>query len=293
MSVYNALSRRRFVAVTAASAASLLAQSRKKVPISLQLGAVDKDMRQDPTGTLRAVAKMGYDFVEFPTEPYFDWGTAKLKECRSVMDSVKLRCRSSRGEIVSFTGDGLAKTVEMNHILGADTLVSVRGPQPTGGTGRGGRGPGAKPVTLDSWKGYFDTMHNAAEKLRANKMVLGFHNHDVEFKELEGKRPIDLLAANKDFVAFHLNLAWCLRAPADPVKDFIEVLPGRVQSIQCQDWEGKAKWKELFAAAEGPGKIQFYLIQRASNGLALVPREGNDMMDFAKKDLDYLKQLHG
>ena len=293
MSAHDALSRRQFVAITAASATSLKAQSRKKVPVGLQLGAVDKDMQKDPTGTLRAVAKMGYTLVEFPTEPYMNWTESQLKECRTVMDSVKLRCRSTRGEIVSFTGDGLAKTIALNHILGADTLVSVRGPQPTGGTGRGGRGPGAKPVTLDSWKGYFDTMHSAAEKLRANKMVLGFHNHDVEFKELEGKRPIDLLAANKDFVAYHLNLAWCIRGGADPVKDFVQVVAGKVQSIQCQDWEGKAKWKELFAAAEGPGKIQFYLIQRASNGLALVAREGNDMMDFAQKDLEYFKQLHG
>lgn len=287
MSVNHTLSRRQFAAVAAATAAKLMAQNRKQVPVGLQVSAVGKTMEQDPNGTLRAVAKMGYALVEFPTEPYMNWDASRLKEIRATLDSLHMPCRSTRGEIVSFTGDGLSKTIELNRILGADTLVSVRGPQPTGG-----RGPNAKPVTLDNWKQYFDTMHNAAEHLRANKMVLGFHNHDVEFKTLEGKRPLDLLAANKDFVAFHLNLAWCLRGNGDPV-EYCKVLAGRVQSIQAQDWEGKARWKEVFTAAEGPGKIQFYLIQRASNGLALVQRDGNDMMDFAQKDLEYFKKLHG
>lgn len=287
MSVNHTLSRRQFVTVTAATAANLVAQRRRKVLVGLQVSAVGKNMEQDPSGTLRAIAKMGYDLVEFPTEPYMNWDQARLQEIRKTLESAHLPCRSTRGEIVSFTGDGLRKTIELNHILGADTLVSVRGPQPTGG-----RGPNAKPVTLDGWKNYFDIMHDAAEQLRANKMVLGFHNHDVEFKTLEGKRPLDLLAANHDFVAFHLNLGWCLRADADPV-EYCKVLAGKVQSIQAQDYQGKARWKEVFAAAEGPGKIQFYLIQRASNGLALVQREGNDLMDFAQKDLDYFKQLHG
>jgi len=286
MSANHALSRRRFVAATAAIAANLIAQNRGNVPVGLQVSALGKNMEQDPSGTLRAVAKMGYDLVEFPTEPYMHWEPARLKEIRATLDSLHLPCRSTRGEIISFTGEGLRKTIELNRILGADTLVSVRGPQPTGG-----RGPNAKPVTLDGWKNYFDIMHNAAEQLRADRMVLGFHNHDVEFKQLEDKRPLDLLAANNDFVAFHLNLGWCLRADADPV-EFCKVLAGKVQSIQAQDYQGKARWKEVFAAAEGPGKIQFYLIQRASNGLALVQREGNDLIDFAKKDLDYFKQLH-
>ena len=64
-----------------------------------------------------------------------NWEPARLKEIRATLDSLHLPCRSTRGEIISFTGEGLRKTIELNRILGADTLVSVRGPQPTGEAG--------------------------------------------------------------------------------------------------------------------------------------------------------------
>ena len=39
-----------------------------------------------------------------------------------------------------------------------------------------------------------------------------------------------------------------------------------------------------------PG-LEFYLLQR-TDGLFLVERQGNDLLDFAK-DLEYFNQLHG
>ena len=219
MSANHSLSRRHFVAVTAASAAGLMAQGRK-IPVGLQQVAVGQAMQKDLPGTLRAVAKMGYEVVEFSATLFFNWTPAQAKENRALLDSLNLRCHSTHNEIASFTGDGLSKAMELNQILGLDTLVSVRGPQPTGG-----RGPNAKPVTLDQWKEYNEIVSKAAERMRASKMLLGFHNHDVEFKTLEGTRPIDMLAANKDFTAFHLNIGLCLQGGGDPVA-FINQVPG-------------------------------------------------------------------
>jgi len=39
------------------------------------------------------------------------------------------------------------------------------------------------------------------------------------------------------------------------------------------------------------GGLQFYLIQR-TDGLSLVPREGDDLLDFAHKDLEYFRGLY-
>ena len=39
--------------------------------------------------------------------------------------------QSTHNEIVSFSGDGLSKSLELNQILGSNTLVSVRGPAGT------------------------------------------------------------------------------------------------------------------------------------------------------------------
>ena len=272
-----ALSRREFAMMVAASTTAA-AQSGKRIPIGLQQTAVGRNIQQDLMGTLRAVAGMGYDVIEFSAGTFMKWTPAEARQVRSLLDELKLECRSTHNEIVSFSGDGLAKAIDLNQIIGSATLVSVRGP-----------GTAAAPGTLDQWKRFNDQLSQAADKIHAAHMTLGFHNHEVEFTPVEGIRPIDILAANRNITAFHLNIGLCLKAGGDPV-DFIRRSPGRIQSVLCQDFEGKARWKEIFSTAEGDGGLQFYLLQR-TDGLYLVPRQGDDFLEFARKDLEYFRKL--
>jgi sugar phosphate isomerase/epimerase len=285
----GSLSRRHFVFLSAASATQPKAQNRKRIPIGLQQTAVNRNLQQDFSGTLRAIAGMGYDIIEFSANTFMTWTPAKAKDVRSLLDDLHLRCRSTHNEIVSFSGDGLSKSIELNQILGSATLVSVRGPGPVLGGNRGA-GPLATPPTLDAWKRFSDELSAAADRIRAAGMTLGFHNHDVEFKAVETTRPIDILAANKDIVSFHVNIGLCLKGGGDPVT-FIRACPGRIQTLLIQDYRGKANWKEILPAAESTGGLQFYLIQR-TDGLSLVERQGGDLLDFVKKDLEYFHQLH-
>ena len=278
------LSRRHFV-VAASCAVMARAQTKKRIPVGLQQTAVGRNIQQDPAGTLRAIGKMGYELVEFSANTFMTWSPAQAKQIRVVLDESSLRCRSTHNEIASFAGDGLAKAIELNQILGSNTLVSVRGP--SGGSGN----RSGEPPTLDAWKRFNDQLSQAAGRIHAADMSLGFHNHDIEFRPVDGTRPIDILAANKDITAFHLNLGLCLKGGGDPVA-FMKQCPGRIQSMLCQDYQSKVRWKETFAAAENEGGLEFYLIQR-TDGLSLVPREGNDLLEFARKDLEYFRELHG
>jgi sugar phosphate isomerase/epimerase len=295
---HSELSRRSFMLLSAASAAALRAQSGRRIPIGLQQTFVGRNIQQDLEGTLRAVAKMGYDNIEFSANTFMNWTPAKAKEVRSLLDSINLRCRSTHNEIASFTGDGVDKAIELNQILGSTTLVSVRGPAPTPAPGaapaaggkKGGRGP-TVPPTVDAWKAFSEQLSSAMSKIRAAKMTLGFHNHDIEFRPVGDTRPIDILAANKDITSFHLNIGLCLQGGGDPVA-FMNQVPGRIQSLLIQDYKGQARWKEILSTAEGKGGLQFYLLQR-TDGLFLVERQGDDLLDFAAKDLAFFKQLRG
>jgi sugar phosphate isomerase/epimerase len=283
-----ALSRRRFT-LLAASAAGLSAQTKARIPVGLQQTAVGRNIQQDLTATLRAISRMGYEIIEFSAGTFMNWTPDQARQVRALLDELNLKCRSTHNEIVSFSGDGLSKSLELNQIIGSDTLVSVRGPSPTQGTGTRGAVP--TPPTLDAWKRFGEQLSLAADRIHSAKMTLGFHNHAVEFTPVEGTRPIDILAANKDITSFHLNIGLCLQGGGDPVA-FIKQCPGRIQSLLIQDYRGRARWKEIFAAAEGGGGLQFYLIQR-TDGLFLVQREGDDLLDFAQKDLEYFRQIHG
>jgi len=285
--IHSLLSRRQFSVLAAAFAAGLNALAKTQFPIGLQQTAVGRNIQQDLNGTLRAVAKMGYDLIEFSAGSFMNWTPAQAREVRALLDEINLKCRSTHNEIVSFSGDGLSKSIELNQILGSDTLVSVRGP---GGLAARGGTPAAPPP-LDAWKRFSEQFSQAAGQIRGAKMTLGFHNHGIEFQPVEGTRPIDILAANQDITSFHLNIGLCLQAGGDPIA-FIQQCPGRIQSLLVQDYKGQARWKEIFSAAEAKGGLQFYLIQR-TDGLFLVQREGNDLLDFAQKDLQYFRQLHG
>jgi sugar phosphate isomerase/epimerase len=254
------------------------------------LFAVRQDLERDLPGTLRAVAEMGFEGVEF-FGPYFDWTPAIAKQVRSQLDGLCMRCLSTHNESPAFTPEGLSHAIELNQILGSPNIVCVRGlafARP-GATAKGFEGDG-----LDGWKRIADKLNQASERLRPLKMSCAFHNHAVEFVPIDGTRPIDILARNKD-LQFHLNIGLCRQAKVDPIA-FIERYPGRIQALLCTDspndanghppmvGKGTAPWKQIFAAAEHTGGVRFCLIQQ----------EGSEdpPLQAVRKDLQFFRQLH-
>jgi sugar phosphate isomerase/epimerase len=126
---------------------------------------------------------------------------------------------------------------------------------------------------LDSWKAVADRLSAAAEKLKPAGMFAGYHNHQTEWRPVEGQRPMDVIASgtSKD-VALQLDVGTCVEVGADPVA-WIKAHPGRIKSIHCKDWapgkgyavlfgEGTSPWKGIFEAAESVGGVEYYLIEQ-------------------------------
>ena len=90
MSTQNLLSRRGFLGMAAASGAAVLAQNRKRYPVGVLIYAVIEDWNRDPSGTMTALAGMGFDGLELTN--YSAWTPARAKEVRAQMDSLKLKC---------------------------------------------------------------------------------------------------------------------------------------------------------------------------------------------------------
>jgi sugar phosphate isomerase/epimerase len=261
---YSKISRRSFVAMSAAlpwalrGVAAGLAAS-KSVPVGLELYSVRDELQKDAQGTVRAVAKMGYQCVEFYA-PYFDWTTAQAKDMRKLMDETGIRCYSTHNDEDFFGSEKIGHAIELNKILGTKYMVQAWSD------------PKADAA---SWKALAEKLNAASEKLASSGLKVGYHNHDAEWKPVDGKRPIEILASNtKSNVMLQLDIGTCLEAGADPVS-WIKANPGRIRSIHCKDWspdpnigyktlfgEGKADWKGIFQAAESVGGVEFYLIEQ-------------------------------
>ena len=252
------LSRRSFLAVSAAAFPLAAAVSSSKIPVGLELYSVRDGLKKDLPGTLSAVAKMGYQCVEFYA-PYFDWTPDYARQVRKQLDDLGMRCYSTHNGLNSFTADGLPKAAELNGILGAKYLVLAHP-----GTVNG----------IDGWKKVAGTLNDANAKLEAHHgMHTGYHNHDEEWKPIDGQKPIELLAANTaKTVMLQLDVGTCLETGNDPVA-WINRNPGRIRSLHLKDWspdkqyrvlfgDGAAPWKQILHAAETTGGVEFYLIEQ-------------------------------
>lgn len=250
------LSRRSFLAASAALPLAAAPKGRH-VPIGLELFSVRDELAKDLNGTLRAVAKMGYQVVEF-FSPYYNWTPEHAKEVRALLDEVGLRCHSTHNGGNSFTADGMQKAIELNQILGSTYIVWASA---------------GRVTTLDGWKKVADQLTQASEKLQAVNMKTGYHNHQLEFIPVEGKRPMEIIAAGTPKnVMLQFDVGTCVEAGSDPVA-WIDANPGRIRSLHLKDWapgegykvlfgEGKVPWRQLLQAAERTGGVEYYLIEQ-------------------------------
>src|SRR6266850_8377264 len=96
--IRNGLSRRGFVTVAAAwvSAAILPGQHNKRIPVGLLIYAVLADWKKDFDGTLKTVARMGYEGIELTQ--YESWTPARAKEVRALLDGIKLKVFATHTE---------------------------------------------------------------------------------------------------------------------------------------------------------------------------------------------------
>jgi sugar phosphate isomerase/epimerase len=279
----SALSRRTFLAMSATLPwAFRSAASATTIPVGLELYSVRDSLKQDPDATLRAVAKMGYQAVEFYA-PYFEWTETEAKQTRKLLDDLGMRCYSTHNDADYFNAKNIDRARDYNLILGSKYVVLAWSDPKTG---------------VDGWKAIADTLNSAADTLAPSGLKTGYHNHQAEFTGAPGTRPIEIIAKNtKPSVMLQLDVGTCLEAGADPVA-WIRANPGRIRSIHCKEWsrdpgkgykvlfgEGVADWKGIFQAAESGGGVEYYFIEQ----------EGSRFpeLETAQKCLQSFRATHG
>lgn len=275
------MNRRTFLSQVAAAAATLSAKG-KKLPVGLELYSVRQELQKDDVGTLKAVAKMGYECVEFYS-PYATWDVAKAKDIRKLLDDLGMKALSTHNSGTTFNPESIDHAIELNQILGSKQIIMASA---------------GKVEGLDGWKGVAEKLNAGAAKMKSAGMRAGFHNHKMEFMPIGGKMPMEVLASEtgKD-VILQLDVGTCVEAGVDPVQ-WINQHPGRIASMHAKDWskdpavgfkalfgEGESPWKQIFAAAEKKGGLDFYLIEQEGSRFSAL--------ETAEKCLANFKKLHG
>jgi sugar phosphate isomerase/epimerase len=262
----------------AVSGAASLAAKGKKIPLGLELYSVRDMLDKDLMGTVRTIAQQGWEVFEFYSS-YYSWTTDYAKQVKKLLDDVGVKCLSTHNGRESYAPEGMQKAIDLNSILGSKTIVLAH--------------PGEDIKTVDGWKKVAAKLNAGAEKFKAAGIRAGYHNHDAEWRPIDGVKPIEVIAKNtRKEVTLQLDVGTCVAMGADPVA-WVNANPGRIRSMHCKDWspdkeyavlfgDGKTPWKELFAAAEKVGGIEYYLIEQESYHLPSAETVALCMANFKK-----------
>ena len=226
------------------------------IPIALQLYSIRKDCERDLPGTLKAVAEMGYDGVEFAG--YYGRSAAEL---RSMLDDLGLAVAGTHISLDTLLGDRLAETVEFNRTLGNRFLIV----------------PGLPAERRDSHQAWLETaqvFNQVAAKLAQEGMMTGYHNHHIEFTPMDGELPWDTFYSNtRQEVVMQIDLGNAMHGGADPIP-FLERYPGRATTVHLKEYsaendkaligEGDVPWPEVFRLCETVGGTEWYIVEQES-----------------------------
>ncbi len=254
-------SRRDFIKTGAAAAMAAAVPGRleaqeyggNKIPFGLQLYSVRDECAKDLDRTVAAVGKMGYRAVEFAG--YYG---RDAKSLRKLLDDTGLKCCGTHIALDTLLGDNFARTVEFNHTLGNPFLIVPSL-------------PGKYTRSRQGWQDAADVFNDLAEKLKPEHLRVGYHNHNIEFKPLDGEIPWDTFfnRTHKE-VVIQFDMGNGVAEGGDPVV-YLKRKPGRVASVHVKPYS-KAKpnaligddeqpWPEIFRLCETVAGVEWYIIE--------------------------------
>jgi len=225
-----------------------------RIPIALQLYSVREDCARDLPATLAAVAKMGYQGVEFAG--YYE---RSAKELRKLLDDNGLRSAGSHIGLKALLGDELPRTIDFHQEVGVQFLII----------------PWMDPrnmPTRAAWLDFAHTLDQIAEKLQPHAMYTGYHNHAHEFRPVEGEVPWDILAANTSpEVVMQLDIGNCMHGGGDAIA-FLRKWATRALTIHLKDFsstndkalvgEGDVPWSDVFEICETAANTHWYIVEQ-------------------------------
>jgi sugar phosphate isomerase/epimerase len=252
------VTRRGFGQIALAGLAGTRLMAANKIPLAVQLYSVRQIAQKDLAGVLAQVKKLGFDGVEFAG--YYGHDAIAVKK---MLDDNGLKVAGTHTGIDLLMGEEFQKTVDFMKVIGNRNILVPSLPQ-------------KYRATLDAWRDTAKVFNELADKLKPHGMKTGFHNHTVEFQQIEGRVPLEVFFETaKPEVKVQLDVGHARRAGADPVA-FIKKYPGRVVSIHIKEYspdkpdaplgEGIVDWQGVFAALEAKPGIEWYIVEEEGKG---------------------------
>lgn len=218
--------------------------------IGVQLYTVRDEMKKNFGGTLARVARTGYKEVEFAG--YFG------NSAKTVRASLRQNGLASPAAHIGFPvlGKEWDKTIEDALVIGQRFVICPWIDE--------------KHRTMDGYKQVAELFNKAGERAKAAGLRFGYHNHDFEFKPIQGRLPYDLLIEETDpaLVTMEMDVFWTRKGGQDPLAYFRRY-PGRFPCLHIKDLDAAGKmvdvgkgvipWRAILARRELAGTKHIFV----------------------------------
>lgn len=247
-----------------------------KLSAGLQLYTLFNVLDNDVPGNIKKIAAIGYKEIESAFSKKGGFYGLKAKEFKSLLKDNGLSWKS-------------------HHVIGAPFKMPPGAKPPTGPDGKPISIPPMKNLrdnmqelidtvaeanipylvcastpygTTDELKSSIDILNKTNEACKKAGMKFAYHNHDGEFKAVDGKVPYDAMLSDTN-CAMELDLCWATKAGIDPVELF-KKHPGRFQLWHVKDIDKDMKgpqpvgtgiidWKRIFSNASISGMKHYFV----------------------------------
>ena len=251
-----------------------------KAGIAIQLYTMRDPAKKDLDGTLKQLADMGWQYVQWSGMP-----DLPADQIRAALDKAGLKCIAAHTTMESFEKDfdqqvAFWKTVGNKDVAPGGMMKDCT-------------------ATLEAWLKGAKRLDEIGAKLRAAGMRLSFHNHTLEFGKFAGdpRAKLDILmeATAPNNLCSELDIAWATAAGVDAAA-YIRKFKNRCPVVHAKDvaidgtkhtlkplGQGVVKWDEVFAAGKDSG-IEWYVYEQ--------DRGEGSPFDYARTSYEFLsKQL--
>ncbi|MEN8120677.1 MAG: sugar phosphate isomerase/epimerase [Bacteroidota bacterium] len=258
--------RRNFIKATSAATAlsmispfELFAMKKNKF-IGIQLYTIREELKKDFEGTLKKIAKTGYNAVEtagYGDRKFYDF---KPKEFKKYTKKIGLKAQSSHANVQLKNLDHMIEdTLEAGMEYLVQPFISKE-----------------KRKSIDDYKKLAEEFNKIGEKCSKSGLRFAYHNHAFEFEKMDGQIPYDVLLNNTEpnYVTMQLDTYWMVYGGYNPL-DYFNKYPGRFELLHIKDMDNTKKresteigkgiidFKEIFKATEKSGMKYYYLEQES------------------------------
>ena len=212
----------------------------KNLKVGIQLYSLRDEMAKDVEATLKKVAEIGYEYVEFAG--FYGKSATELK---TILDKYGLTAISVHQNADGFnTPEKMEAFIKYVKTLGLKFVVIPWMDK-------------AVFADTEKYQDLVDTLTRAGKIFAENKITLCYHNHDFEFEKIDGKYVLDKLYEDVPETALHtqLDLCWVNYGGEDPVK-YVNKYAKRSEIIHFKDFYAKGAKGQVYALIDESGAAQ-------------------------------------